>query len=280
MQVFFRAEEIVDFQNKLAASNKTLGFVPTMGALHNGHLEIVKKSLSDNDYTVVSVFVNPTQFNNAVDLEKYPREIDKDLKKLEQTGADAAFVPEVSEIYGARVKPDDLDLGGLDELMEGAHRPGHFDGVATVIKRFFDLLKPTRAYFGEKDFQQLQIIKHVTQQHNINTEVIGFPTQRTERGLAMSSRNLRLSEAGLHSAEAIYAQLTWAAENYHQYEPNTLKAALIERFSQSELDLEYVEITDLQRLKPLNAWQDSEHARLFVAAWCEGVRLIDNYGLF
>lgn len=280
MQVFFRAEEIVGFQKKLAASNKTSGFVPTMGALHDGHLEIVKKSIEDNDYTVVSVFVNPTQFNNAVDLEKYPREVDKDLKKLEQAGADVAFVPAVSEIYGNHVQPDDIDLGGLDELMEGAHRPGHFDGVATVIMRFFDLLKPTRAYFGEKDFQQLQIIRHVSQKHNLGTEVIGFPTQRTEHGLAMSSRNLRLSEAGLHSAVAIYTNLKWAAENYHQYEPNSLKTAMTERFAASDLDLEYVEITDLQKLKPIRAWQDTEHARVFVAAWCEGVRLIDNYGLF
>lgn len=280
MQVFYRAEEITQFQKKLAASNKTSGFVPTMGALHEGHLELVKKSLEDNDYTVVSVFVNPTQFNNAVDLEKYPREVDADLEKLERTGADVVFVPEVSEIYGSDIRADDIDLGGLDELMEGAHRPGHFDGVATVIKRFFNLLKPSRAYFGEKDFQQLQIIKHVSEKLNLGTQVIGFPTQRTKKGLALSSRNLRLSAAGLHSALAIYENLKWAAENYHKYEPGSLKSTLQERFAGTDLELEYVEITDLKKLQPLQNWQDSDHARVFVAAWCEGVRLIDNYGLF
>ena len=198
-------ETVSDLQKAifpLKKEGKSVGFVPTMGALHEGHVSLVKKSIEQNDITVVSVFVNPTQFNNQEDLIKYPRTLDKDTSLLESVGADIVFAPLVKEIYP---EPDtrQFDFGLLDKVMEGKFRPGHFNGVAQVVSRLFDIVKPDRAYFGEKDFQQLAIIRDMVKQYNFPIEIVPMPIIRELSGLAKSSRNQRLSETEKEQAVAI-----------------------------------------------------------------------------
>lgn len=280
MRIFHRAEEMKAYRSKLTAQNKSLGFVPTMGALHGAHLELARRSMAENDATVVSIFVNPTQFNNSEDLEKYPRRFEEDRRELEEAGVDVVFYPEVSEIYGEAVQSEPIDLRGLDQGMEGTHRPGHFSGVATVIKRFFEIMAPDRAYFGEKDYQQLRVIEHMTETLGFETQIVGCPTERTESGLAMSSRNYRLSEEGIAKAALINQQIRWAAQSYRENDPQAIKAAIVKAFASSDLELEYVEIADPQTMRPVEDFERVEHARIFMAAFCEGVRLIDNDKLF
>lgn len=251
-----------------------------MGALHEAHLALAHQSQHDNAATLVSIFVNPTQFNNPEDLEKYPRRVESDLEGLDTAGVDAVFLPRVEDIYGQQVESEPLDLAGLDQGMEGTYRPGHFPGVATVIKRFFEILQPDRAYFGQKDYQQLRVVQHITKQHQLGVEVIGCETVRTAEGLAMSSRNYRLSEQGWQDALLIPRALKWARENHAQHSPQSLKEGVKTFFKEGPLDLEYVEIADPETMRPLPEWSEVEHARIFVAAFCEGVRLIDNQKLF
>jgi pantoate--beta-alanine ligase len=201
MQVFNSAQELSIFHNSISAKRKTLGFVATMGALHEGHIAVATRSQSQNDYTIVSIFVNPTQFNNPEDLAKYPRKDEKDLAMLKEAGVDAVFLPSVEEMYGAAVVSESIDLIGLDIGMEGDFRPGHFQGVATVVRRLLLMIKPTKAYFGDKDYQQLRIIQHVGQIFKLDTEIIGVETQRYPSGLAMSSRNFHFSNNALGQGE-------------------------------------------------------------------------------
>ncbi len=280
MRILNTVEELHSFRHELAESDSSLGFVPTMGALHEAHLALAETSMQQNKATLVSIFVNPTQFNNPEDLEKYPRRVEDDCKWLAEKGVDAVFIPAVEAIYGTSVRADAIDLNGLDQGMEGTYRPGHFPGVATVIKRFFELMHPTRAYFGEKDYQQLRVIEYMTESLGLGVEIIGCPTERTPQGLAMSSRNYRLSEKGLEQALIINQNLRWAANNHRALSPKELKKQIRANFAQSPLELEYVEIADPKTMKPLHEWGAEEHARIFMAAFCEGVRLIDNYRLF
>lgn len=280
MQVFHKVFELREFLEEQRASGVEIGFVPTMGALHQAHLALVQRSRAENQITVVSIFVNPTQFNNAEDLEKYPRRTESDLVQLRAAGTEVAFLPEPSEIYGDCLKAEKLDLAGLDQGMEGTYRPGHFPGVATVIKRFFQIIAPERAYFGEKDYQQLRVVQHMARQEGFATEVIGCPTERNEGGLALSSRNFRLSPSGLEQALIIPESLRWCAAHYHRFSPDQLKERVRDRFRPSELELEYVEIADPLTMTPVKKWAEVESARIFLSAFCEGVRLIDNYRLF
>lgn len=280
MHIFHAATSLNDHLQKLRENGVSIGFVPTMGALHQGHLALIDHAASENDEVVVSIFVNPTQFNNAEDLRRYPRNLDEDMALLENTGCTVLFLPEVEQMYPDKVESETIDLGGLDKNMEGAHRPGHFDGVATVVSRFFDIVKPNRAYFGEKDFQQLQIIRHVSRTKDFHVEVVPHSIERSNEGLALSSRNLLLSETDRQHSLAIFKNLKWAAENYRDFLPHQLKATIEQNFKKEPLELEYVEIVNEDNLRNIEHWEDAEHARIFIAAHISGVRLIDNLSLF
>ncbi|MEQ9263313.1 MAG: pantoate--beta-alanine ligase [Owenweeksia sp.] len=280
MQVFERADELSAFVKNHKNQNHSVGFVPTMGALHEGHLSLVRHALRDNDVTVVSIFVNPTQFNNQDDLARYPRVPKADLKLLESINTPVVFLPAENEIYPHGTKSNPVYLNGLDEHMEGRFRPGHFQGVVTVVKRFFDIASPTRAYFGEKDYQQLLIIRQMAKHYNLDTEIISHQVERGPNGLALSSRNELMPDADKNQAKHIYSILEWARHHFHEYVPGTLQEEIEKRFSNSPLKLEYALVSDPETLEPINEWDQEKGARLFIAAYMGSVRLIDNVSLF
>ncbi|HRN98664.1 MAG TPA: pantoate--beta-alanine ligase, partial [Flavobacterium sp.] len=210
MLIFSRQAEIQSHLSRVAGG-KSIGFVPTMGALHQGHLSLINNSLQENDVTVVSIFVNPTQFNNADDLAKYPRTLDADVAKIKSISPEViVFAPSVDDMYPQKTQSDQFDFDGLEHQMEGRFRPGHFDGVGTIVKRLFEIVKPTRAYFGEKDFQQLQIVRKLVSKYKIPVQIVGCPIHREPNGLAMSSRNERLSAQQREQASFIYKVLEQA----------------------------------------------------------------------
>jgi len=275
----------IDSVNKWLTSNKldgkTIGFVPTMGALHEGHLSLISTAKATCDVVLTSIFVNPTQFNSLEDLEKYPRSLENDIRMLIMTNCDAVFVPEVLMMYPNF--PEDtgiieIDFEGLDSVMEGAFRPGHFSGVANVVYRLFDIIQPNFAFFGEKDFQQLAIIKKLVEQHRLPTQVVACETLREATGLAMSSRNQRLSRLGKNDAALIYQTLIQAKTLSTNHSPKQVQEICSNAFEKSTLRLEYLEIVHPETLKKLeNDWVSG--ARCFIAAYCEDVRLIDNMEL-
>ena len=265
---------------KQISDGKTIGFVPTMGALHEGHLTLVRKASAENDFVVVSIFVNPIQFNNPDDLAKYPRTLETDLLKLEGTGCSIVFAPSVEEMYP---KPDltIFDFGQLDKVMEGKFRPGHFNGVAIVVKRLLEIVTPHKAYFGEKDFQQLLIIKKMVNILKLPVEIIACPIMREPDGLAMSSRNARLTDKERPEAVAIYNALMSVKENYSWFIPDGIKQLLIGEIQENHLfRIEYVDVVDTETLQPFDDWMDVEHAVVCVAAFIGNVRLIDNIILY
>lgn len=258
-----------------------VGFVPTMGALHAGHVSLIKTAKQQCDIVVSSIFVNPTQFNSLVDLEKYPRTLENDLRVLIEANCDAVLIPEVTTIYPAypsQTQFVNLDLGRLAEVMEGTSRQGHFDGVVNVVYRLFDIVKPQRAFFGEKDFQQLAIIKHLCKTLLLNVEIVACPTERESNGLAMSSRNQRLSEKGKKEAHVIYQSMLLARSLTFVNTPAEVVKYCEAFIDNSQLQLEYLKIVDPNTLEDLKeSWVPK--ARCFVAAYCEDVRLIDNMEL-
>lgn len=281
MHVFHDPALLKNHLSELRSAGHSIGFVPTMGALHEGHLTLVNNALSENDLCVVSIFVNPTQFNNPEDLRTYPREAAKDIEKLKlHTRCQVVFLPEEHHLYPDGTRSEEIDLGGMELGMEGTHRPGHFQGVATVVKRFFELVAPDNAYFGEKDFQQLAVIRHMTQSLGLPVNVMGIPTVRSSKGLALSSRNQLLNEQQKEQALIIYQSLRWMEQHREDFSPAELKSRVTDVFARSNLDLEYVEIADPASLKPIEQWGVNEHARGFIAAHISGVRLIDNLPLF
>lgn len=280
MRLFEKVNELQSYLSAFQTKGLTIGLVPTMGALHAGHLSLIRHSQQDNDITVISIFVNPTQFNNREDLEKYPRDVNKDIQKLKSVHCDVAFIPSEQDIYPKGAVSKKYDLAGLDQNMEGAYRPGHFDGVATVVERLFEIVKPDRAYFGEKDFQQLVIIKRLVDLKKLPIQIVPHPIERSEKGLALSSRNLRLSKTDQEKALAIYHSLSKVRKELNNYSPQELKEKIRKQFENEPLDLEYVEIVNSDNLHPLQNWQDATHARIFMAATISGVRLIDNLSLF
>ena len=263
------------------AGNYKLGFVPTMGALHNGHLSLVQKAVAENDTVVVSIFVNPTQFNNTADLKKYPRNLEKDLALLEGFQKDLiVFIPEVADLYGQNIISNSYDFGSLENEMEGKHRTGHFDGVGTVLSKFFQIINPDRAYFGEKDFQQLQIVKKLVSIENFPTEIVGCPILREENGLAMSSRNQRLSDKQFKNASIIYKTLMEVREKFEKTSIDQLNQMVAERFLQNpDIKLEYFEIANEDTLKTATHKNGTVNYRAFIAAYVGEVRLIDNMPL-
>ena len=274
---------IVDIQRFVEEKHNLglkVGFVPTMGALHEGHISLINRAKKENDIVVCSVFVNPIQFNNPADLEKYPRTPEKDIEKLEQAGCDAVFMPTAEEMYPNKVE-DHYDFGDIEHVMEGACRPGHFNGVAIVVRKLFEIVNPNKAYFGEKDFQQLAIIKKMVRDLNMNLEIVPCPIVREIDGLAMSSRNVRLNETERAIAPKIFATLNDAISKKDAMSPSEMKKYTLDKYAEiKEFDVEYVEITDEINLKSLENWNECDHARIFVALQLGPVRLIDNVRIF
>jgi pantoate--beta-alanine ligase len=262
---------------------QTIGFVPTMGALHRGHISLVEQSLSMADHTLVSIYVNPTQFNNAEDLEKYPSTLEQDLTLLRATGEVIVYLPTQNDLYPNGLSSRSFDFGSLGKFMEGAGRPGHFEGMATVVTKFFEIIKPHKAFFGEKDYQQLAIIKKVTADENWPVEIIPGATLREEDGLAMSSRNLRLDASQRKSAKEIYAIITnWIqSKAYTSATPASGQQQLVQAINSiPHLEVEYIEFSDAHTLVPVNSFDLNVPTRVFAAVMCGNVRLIDNLPLF
>lgn len=262
-------------------SSKKIGFVPTMGALHQGHLALVKQGLKENDLVVVSIFVNPTQFDNTGDLVKYPRTLEADVALLSQLkGKVVVFAPEASDLYSGSVTSKKYNFGNLENEMEGRHRKGHFDGVGTVINLLFRAVQPENAYFGEKDFQQLQIVKKLTEIEKLPVTIIGCPIVREENGVAMSSRNKRLSPAQFEAAVLISKTLSEVKQNFNHLSISKLNELVEERFSKNKhLKPEYFEIANTKTLKTAKRKHKNNTYRAFIAVFAGEVRLIDNMAL-
>ena len=280
-ETLIQALSIKRNNDRQAGKNNIIGFVPTMGALHRGHLSLVQRALKENDVVMVSIFVNPTQFNNSKDLEKYPRSPENDLSLLENITKDIiVYLPKISDIYGENVVSNHYNFEYLENEMEGKHRKGHFDGVGTVLSKFFDIIKPDKAYFGEKDFQQLQIVKKLVAIENLPIEIVGCPILREENGLAMSSRNVRLSAKQFEAAAIIYKTLMEVREEFTTKSIAELNKMVAEQFLQNpEITLEYFEIANEETLKTAEQKNASIKYRAFIAAFVGEVRLIDNIPL-
>ncbi len=282
MFIFQEKSALKEYLSPFISANKSIGFVPTMGAIHEGHLSLMKNSIAENDLTVVSIFVNPNQFNNQEDLKKYPRTLEKDTNLIASLSEDIIiFAPSVEEIYGNNSTAQSFDYDGLESHMEGANRPGHFDGVGTILTILFKLIQPTKSYFGEKDFQQLQIVKKLVEKNNIPVKIIGCPIFRHENGLAMSSRNERLSEEGKQEAAFIYQVLQQAKSNFAKLSISELIDWVSTKFEEKpHIQLEYFEIADEDTLATATTKEENKKYRGFIVAHIENVRLIDNIALY
>ncbi|MFS4468814.1 pantoate--beta-alanine ligase [Maribacter sp. 2210JD10-5] len=280
MLVFETKNELEERLNKIWPSNN-LGLVPTMGALHEGHASLIKKAFLENKHVVVSIFVNPTQFNNEEDLKKYPKTLSADLELIKSLSKDIiVFAPKINEIYADGPILKKYDFDGLDKVMEGEFREDHFNGVGTIVALLLKLIKPTRAYFGEKDFQQLRIIQKLTVLENIPVEIIGCPIVREPHGLAMSSRNERLSKDLRLTAGFIYETLTTAKRKFGTKSALETKKWVRKMFKNHEkLNLEYIEITDVTSLTPVKRKSNNKKYRAFIAVYAGDIRLIDNVAL-
>ncbi len=276
MKVFTSKNNIEKALQRARETGKTIGLVPTMGMLHAGHISLVEKSVSENDITVCSIFVNPAQFNNREDFVKYPKNIDADLELLNGANCDIVFLPEEKEMYPEGESREKIDLGYVTKPMEGKFRPGHFEGVAQIVSRLTELVKPHHSYYGEKDYQQLLVVKKLFKCKGFDGKVVGCAIKREKCGLAMSSRNERLSEVDKQRACFIYECLREARKMVFHSEPRKVERVMKDRFkSRPEFDLEYFTIADERTLQPFEG-DALEHARIFTAAHLSGVRLIDN----
>jgi len=275
--VIEKTSDLVSLIQNNKQKGNTVGFVPTMGALHKGHLTLVKKSIKENDLTIVSIFINPTQFNDKKDLDKYPRTLEADLEKLIPTGVDVVFAPTILEIYpDGDEKGSNIDLGDLDNNLEGAFRPGHFKGVAQVVKRLLEIVTPDKLYMGQKDFQQFTIIQYMIDSLKIKTNLVVCPIIREPNGLAMSSRNERLSHSTREKAGIIYTTLKAIKKNKGNKTIKELEQYGLKRLSVAPFEPEYVSIVDGHKLTSLNDMNDTDYTVVCVAVWADGVRLIDN----
>lgn len=281
MKVFTKKSEIqneLEFKRK---KNSSVGCVPTMGALHNGHLALVKEALKNNNIVVVSIFVNPTQFNNPSDLENYPRTLESDMKLLETISSDIlVFAPTVDDIYHGNTSSDSFSFDGLEFEMEGKFRHGHFDGVGTIVKRLFEIIKPNDAYFGEKDFQQLAIIKRLVEKHEIPVKIHGCAIHREPNGLAMSSRNELLKPTYKNAAPFIFKTLKAAKKQFGTKSAKQVSEWVKKQFANHKLlELEYFVIADISTLKPVKRKSNKKKYRAFIAVFADDIRLIDNIAL-
>tara|TARA_Y100000385_G_scaffold84501_1_gene86657 strand:+ start:1563 stop:2414 length:852 start_codon:yes stop_codon:yes gene_type:complete len=282
MLVYKTKVDLVNRINNLMQPDFSLGFVPTMGALHQGHLSLVKSALSNNNFVVVSIFVNPTQFNSTSDLSKYPRSLAQDIKILETVSKDKILIyaPEIEDLYGSKVKSESFNFRELESTMEGNSRPGHFDGVGTIVKRLLQIVNPNTAYFGEKDFQQLLIIKKMVEAEGLQVKIIGCPTEREPNGLAMSSRNSRLSPEEYHESAMIYEILKTVKQKLNSDGIPSIYDWVLKQFNNNPLfELDYFQISDIESLVPVKEKLPNKKYRAFIAAYIGGVRLIDNIDL-
>ena len=279
MKILRTVKDLKEFTLSLKNEGKTVGLVPTMGALHAGHISLVDRAVADNDATIVSVFVNPTQFNNPADLATYPRNEQADFELLEKANATAVFAPSVEEIYpeGESEQTHVFDLGSVAEVMEGKFRPGHFQGVAQIVSKLFRMVEPTYAYFGEKDFQQIAVIRRMAMTEGIDINIVSCPIKREDDGLAMSSRNVRLTESQRATAPGIYATLKYSLEYSQAHSVAATHDTVVERINAlPECEVEYFSIVDGITLQPIEEWTDSEYIVGCITVYCGDVRLIDN----
>ena len=281
MKVIRRLNDLVTFVAECRKNSETIGLVPTMGALHEGHLSLVYKALEDNGRVVVSIFVNPTQFNNPEDLKSYPRNESQDLNLLEQAGVHCVFAPSVEEIYppesAETLNPKKFDLGQVAEVMEGKYRPGHFQGVAQIVSRLFLMVKPDRAYFGEKDFQQIAVIRRMAATENIPVEIVACPIKRDKDGLALSSRNLLLTPQQRKVAPEIHRILEESVEYSKNHPVYATKNMVTEHLDAvPEMKVEYFEIVDGLSLGSVDEWDQADYIVGCITVYCGKVRLIDN----
>jgi len=280
MLIFKRQADLSTYL-KSVSEPKSIGLVPTMGALHQGHLSLLSESLRHNSVTVISIFVNPTQFNNAEDLAKYPRTIETDIAKIKSVNSNIiVYNPAVDDIYNGNPTSEHFDFEGLEHQMEGKFRAGHFDGVGTIVKRLFEIVEPDNAYFGEKDFQQLQIVKKLSKKYGPPVNVIGCPIFREDNGLAMSSRNERLSYEEKEKAAIIFQTLTAAKMQFGIKSVKEVAANVRNVFSELPgFELEYFEIADEETLEPIDHVVANKKYRAFIAVFVNNIRLIDTISL-
>lgn len=277
MEIIRTKKNLSEITNKAKSAGKTVGLVPTMGALHAGHLSLIERARKECDFVAVSVFVNPTQFNNANDLVTYPRTEEADCKLLESAGVDVAFIPSVEEIYP---EPDTrvFDLGEVANVMEGPMRPGHFNGVAQIVSKLFEMVNPDKAYFGEKDFQQIAVIRKMVEICGFNLEIVNCPIKREADGLALSSRNVRLTPEGRKTAPIIYKTLKDSVEYSQSHTLEETKNYVVNTLNATNgLEVEYYEIVDSISMQPVKDWKDTQNGvQGCITVYCGDVRLIDN----
>lgn len=283
MKIFDNKTSLQSYLVTISNQKTTIGFVPTMGALHAGHMSLLKQSITNNDITVTSIFVNPTQFNNAKDLEKYPRTLEADIEKIKTvSNAIIVYAPNVEDIYGNNPVSNHFDYDGLEHQMEGKFRPGHFDGVGTIVKFLLEIVHPTNAYFGEKDFQQLQIVRKMVAKNNLKTNIICCPIYREPNGLAMSSRNERLTPVERSDAAIIYKSLIMAREKFifGTVSVKTIGELVTKTIHSNEnFKLEYFQIADEETLLPCIRRSKNKNYRAFIAVFVNNIRLIDTISL-
>lgn len=280
MQVFYDKTSFTEFIKTQKEQHKTIGFAPTMGALHEGHISLYHEARQDNDIVASSIFVNPTQFNNPEDLEKYPRTVEDDIKKLEDSKlVDVVYIPRVEDIYPKGMERQHYDFGGIENEMEGAARPGHFDGVGTVVEELFLQVQPDNAYFGEKDYQQLKIIEKLVELSELDIKIHGVKIHREENGLAMSSRNMRLSEIEKETSALIYKTLKKVNEWFKVISVPEIKSRVEEIFDREDMELEYFLIAEESTLKEVDFFSEDNDFRAFIVVNVGNVRLIDNLHL-
>ena len=281
MHIFYGKAALIDYLKSIKTNHSSIGFVPTMGALHQGHLSLMQQSMLENQATVVSIFVNPTQFNNPEDLAKYPRTLDEDIKKIADFNPEIIiFAPTIEDIYEGKPSSQVFDFDGLENQMEGKFRPGHFNGVGTVVKRFFEIVEPTNAYFGEKDFQQLQIVKKMVTKNNLKVAIKGCPIYRDANNLAMSSRNALLSPKEKQEASIIYKTLVGAKAKFQTNSAETVTKWVKKSFEKNpDFKLEYFQIADETALLPCLRKNKDKKYRAFIAVFVNNVRLIDTISL-
>ena len=281
MNIFSNKVDLKNHLRKNKLNKSSVGFVPTMGALHAGHLSLLKKSIENNATTIISIFVNPTQFNNQEDLEKYPRTLENDVEKIKTISDNIiVYAPTIEDIYEGNTKSEHFNFDGLEHQMEGKFRNGHFDGVGTVVKRLFEIVKPNYAYFGEKDFQQLQIIKKLVEKDKIPIEIIGCPIYREPNGLAMSSRNERLSIEEKKKAAVIFQTLNNAKALFATKSAQQVSKFVLKEINKyPDFELEYFEIADETNLLPCIRKTNNKRYRAFIAVFVNKIRLIDTISL-
>ena len=280
VKILKNRQELSDYILKIKENGQKIGFAPTMGALHEGHLSLYEKARKENDIIISSIFVNPTQFNNPEDLKKYPRTIEKDIELLQQTqNVDAVYIPQIEDIYSNGLERKNYDFEGLENEMEGKFRPGHFDGVGTVVEELFRQVQPNNAYFGEKDFQQLMIIKKLVEKLSLPINIIGMPIYREKNGLAMSSRNMRLTPEQRESAKIIFETLVKVKGLFHQQTLDEVHQFVENTLKNSDFELEYFIIANENTLREISEIKSNETYRAFIVVVIDGVRLIDNIQL-